>query len=526
MIRKTWKKHLSVDRQIVRLLSARTYEHFPGAIREMVSNAYDADATEVDIRIDLEGDAITVTDNGSGMTPDDFDFFLRVAGQQRGKRLSPEYRRRRIGQFGIGFLATFPFGRSIKVTSTARSSDIQFEAAIPSQQFMRDGQYVIDVGKIPIHGLEIRDPSYISEHGTTIHISGLTHMFHRYFQGRDIEIRSSRKTITIAAWPPMTQLEWILREDLSIDYPPDSLYEEAFRDLGSSGMTVRLNGNELFRNVHGSDILENESWKYNGIVCRYIIATGWKSVAPGEARGLKRRIRNVGVGGREAFGLGIAGRTWSRLHWLTGEIHVLSGMDDSLTIDRARFTQSPEYDQFSEFFRGRLAYYARFVEDVSEAKRDINRQLRDSRAAEVGSRRTVIDRKIDTLETKGFHVVTKPKSQVRPETPPVKVDVERKVVEVVKDHPDFLDTISVGDTQFPVRYAGWETANEYPPVRWGDDRAIEINTNYPLFKSRRYGEVFKKVLVVMLVVAENVKSSTELISKVARQLEEEFQDLT
>ncbi len=74
MARTTWSKHLSVDRRIVRLLSASTYEDFPGCMREMVSNAYDADATQVDIQIDLDSDEITISDNGNGMTPEEFRF--------------------------------------------------------------------------------------------------------------------------------------------------------------------------------------------------------------------------------------------------------------------------------------------------------------------------------------------------------------------------------------------------------------------------------------------------------------------
>ncbi len=116
MPRTTWKKKLTVDKQIVKLLSTWTYEDFPGAIREMVSNAYDADATEVTIDIDPKNDFIRVADDGNGMTPDEFDFFLRIAGQRRGRKLSPEFQRQRIGQFGVGFLAIFPFGKRIRIS--------------------------------------------------------------------------------------------------------------------------------------------------------------------------------------------------------------------------------------------------------------------------------------------------------------------------------------------------------------------------------------------------------------------------
>ena len=72
----SWPKHLTVDKRIVLLLSASTYENFPRALRELVSNAYDADATTVTVDISSRKKTVIVNDNGSGMTPDEFDFFL------------------------------------------------------------------------------------------------------------------------------------------------------------------------------------------------------------------------------------------------------------------------------------------------------------------------------------------------------------------------------------------------------------------------------------------------------------------
>ncbi len=106
-----WPKHLTVDKRIISLLSASTYESFPRALRELVSNSYDADATQVDITLSITDKVLTVKDNGTGMTPDEFDFFLRIAGRQRTRKRTTVLGRKRIGQFGIGFLRHVPILR-------------------------------------------------------------------------------------------------------------------------------------------------------------------------------------------------------------------------------------------------------------------------------------------------------------------------------------------------------------------------------------------------------------------------------
>jgi HSP90 family molecular chaperone len=70
---------ITVDRNIVSLLSKFTYERsLPYAVREVISNAYDADATVARINIDVKKDRIVIHDNGSGMTKSEFDFYLLI----------------------------------------------------------------------------------------------------------------------------------------------------------------------------------------------------------------------------------------------------------------------------------------------------------------------------------------------------------------------------------------------------------------------------------------------------------------
>ncbi|MBW8011817.1 MAG: hypothetical protein FVQ83_11365 [Chloroflexi bacterium] len=525
MARTTWKKQLSVDLRIVRLLSASTYEDFPGAIREIVSNSYDADATEVDIMLDLENEVITISDNGNGMTPDDFDFFLRIAGQQRGRQISPVYNRKRIGRFGIGFLAIFPFAKTIQMISTARGSDIRIEANIPAEQFFKKNQVGFSIGDVSIPGTEISDPRYLSESGTTFHITGFSELCKQFFQHRDT-LNNKAKPNSIVSYSPEKRLVWWIRENLPLEYPANSSYKKAFTSTDTSSISLTFNKEKIYRNTPGDNILENDVWNYNGFRCRYVIATDWKAISPVEERYLKIRLSNVGVGERTTFGLQLLGRTYSRLHWLSGDIHLLDGFDNLITIDRARFRETPEFDIFSEYFRSRLRKQAAYVENASVSSRDITRQLSNSRVAEVGSRQTIINSKIEDLKNLGFNLISKPVTEASVNTAPVKIDFRKKEIKVIEDHEAFRDFIQFGNDNIAVNYLDWELVNsESPAIRRGKNSVIEINTKYPLFKSKRYGEIFKKTLIILYLLSKDDQSKRDLFLQVSNKLIEEFGDI-
>lgn len=95
-----------VDPSIIRELSG-IYKPFPKAFKELVSNAFDADALEVVIRYDSERRSLSVDDDGTGMTP--FEFrrdFTKIGGSDKGRASkATQFGRQRIGCKGIGFLA-------------------------------------------------------------------------------------------------------------------------------------------------------------------------------------------------------------------------------------------------------------------------------------------------------------------------------------------------------------------------------------------------------------------------------------
>ncbi len=95
-------------------LGMNLYSNIPAVLSEVVANAYDADATKVDINIG--GNEITITDNGNGMCVDDInDKFLYVGYQRReaGEGLSEVLKRPVMGRKGIGKLSLFSIASEI-----------------------------------------------------------------------------------------------------------------------------------------------------------------------------------------------------------------------------------------------------------------------------------------------------------------------------------------------------------------------------------------------------------------------------
>lgn len=59
------KFQMSINLQVLNHLGLNLYSNTSAVLSEVVANAWDADATEVNIQID--GDTISITDNGIGM---------------------------------------------------------------------------------------------------------------------------------------------------------------------------------------------------------------------------------------------------------------------------------------------------------------------------------------------------------------------------------------------------------------------------------------------------------------------------
>jgi signal transduction histidine kinase len=86
------------------------------ALAELVKNAYDADATRVDVLFsdaDEPGGELEIRDNGTGMSRRTLvEGFMRLSSTLKvSEPISPRYKRQRAGRKGIGRFAVQRLGR-------------------------------------------------------------------------------------------------------------------------------------------------------------------------------------------------------------------------------------------------------------------------------------------------------------------------------------------------------------------------------------------------------------------------------
>lgn len=109
-----------VDPSVIRELSG-IYKPFVKAFKELVSNAYDADATTITVSVARDFSTIEIRDDGIGLTPVEFRRdFARLGGSTawQNQGLSPGGRQR-IGYKGIGFLAVARYCNRMEIESRA-----------------------------------------------------------------------------------------------------------------------------------------------------------------------------------------------------------------------------------------------------------------------------------------------------------------------------------------------------------------------------------------------------------------------
>ena len=136
-----------LSNELVTLLSSQLYQSPLKAIEELVVNAFDADATECRLSVPGTSDSlplILVYDDGIGMDEAGLaDLWLVGRSNKRDEAYQRRLKRKQIGKFGIGKLATYAIANSI--TYISRTDDKILAVSANFTEFEGDSN-----GSLPI----------------------------------------------------------------------------------------------------------------------------------------------------------------------------------------------------------------------------------------------------------------------------------------------------------------------------------------------------------------------------------------
>jgi len=294
---------VTVDKSHLITIGERLYSESIELIRELVNNAYDADATEVDIKMTKE--LIEVKDNGRGMDREGLKQYFNIGSPEKiVKTKSPIFGRDVIGQFGIGKFASLSACECFKVYT--QKNDFAAKVTFDKVEWEKEG----DQWNLP---LEILPPDRERGNGTNVTLLRLTREF---------------------------EPEEVVRK--IVEGTP----------LKVSNFAVRLNGMRITpRSLSGHRIPFLEGTEF-GPVHGEIIILPSSTASPMEL-GIEVKVKQVTVK-REFFGLEHWGKIISRIR---GEVHA-----DFLpvTTDRSGFVvDSPQYQAFQKIM-------GRFIQEVDD----------------------------------------------------------------------------------------------------------------------------------------------------------------
>ena len=130
---------INVSLRVIADLSQGLYRSPADALKELVSNSYDADSPDVRIEFSSDMDSLTIRDTGKGMTLDEFvETMETIGGTAKRSAGAPETTpsgRKIIGRIGIGLLSVSQIATALEVESTVEGSTSGFKARIEFDQF-------------------------------------------------------------------------------------------------------------------------------------------------------------------------------------------------------------------------------------------------------------------------------------------------------------------------------------------------------------------------------------------------------
>ena len=542
---------IKVSSEVVSHLSKGLYSNFARAVKELISNSYDAQCTEVKINLDLKNKTLIIRDNGRGMNLNEIEHeFLIIGPPLESKHDLNEMNRRRIGTFGIGFLSTFPYCKKLQIITKSRNSNQIVEIEIDTEQFFKEGQFLIE-------DIEVLYKTYISdipqEKGETIIL--LKQIKDHIIEDLSLESPSKSSLHKLVGYE---KFKWSLSQYAPIQFPPQRKdLRDFFNYYKTIPMRLWLNGVELFRNIpKDAEILEKKNHQIGNILFKYTIMTPNKTVVPEEARGLQIRLRDVAIGFPRDFDvIKFTGKVPGKLNYLCGEIHILEGLESELMVDRDNFSYTREMAEFENFFRKKLVEWNDKLEKWAsedkevyetleglESSEDIIETLQDADIIRFSKERMRIsksssitvskkDKQISTPSTKLAKSLSKKMNvkvfqddrKVTDKDKPIAMKDDNTVIVIYSKHPIFIEKIKIKEKEFFVNYDEWDyKRTSYSICKIVDEKTVVFNRTHPLFKTKLNDEIIKKLALGLIFAVKGFQDEKKLLNNLNKLLEDVF----
>jgi len=316
--------NVTIDKSHIITIGERLYTESIEFVREIVNNAYDADAALVEIIVGK--DIIEIRDNGSGMNREGLRQYFNIGSQQKlHSPKSPVYGRDRIGQFGIGKFATLSAAKRFEVIT--KNGDFVGRVTFDKEEWEK----ATGLWQLP---LEILPPDFRKTNGTTVILAGLN----KKFDPKDIEARIIEGT-----------------------------------PLKAPHFRVRLNGHTITpRSLSGHRIAFLEGTPFGPVSGEVIILP--ETASSVKDLGIEIKVKQVTVR-REFFGMETWGKAMARIAGETNADFL------PITSDRTGFIKdSPEYEAFRKVMERVTGDVKNILQKLSGKKegRKVSRALKEA----------------------------------------------------------------------------------------------------------------------------------------------------
>ncbi|MGA2526035.1 MAG: ATP-binding protein [Smithellaceae bacterium] len=474
--------HMKVAAQIIQHLSKGIYSNPANCIKELISNSFDADASEVIVRAKPEFDTFSITDDGDGMNYVDFStkfLWISRSDKRDGGEITRKFKRPIIGKIGIGFISVSEICDKMTVISSKRGEEFKFQAEIDFERFKKTVHQKKDfyeISEVKLTNLEEEKDA----HYTIILLSALNKDFKELLEDKDIhdagikiatfegkkfeviieEIEKKyldpskdiggywRLILDVANTVPVPYLKegpikvknpnWFNQETKSINNLKNVIQKLEFL-VDFDGVIIKkpilLPGEkDIFDKKESydlyyfeeefSDFPDGSKLKFKGYIYNQE-----RQIFPPHLRGIIIRIKNTSIGGSDPDFLSYPYAEKLFLPWVFGEIYIDEGLEEAMNINRSSFIIThPHFRKLKNYLHKKLhaEVFPRCRERYTERKEE-------TEVTEKKSREENIKGYLKYIFNKNFQVRPLDKTGKYP----VDIDIEKKEVLVFKGHPVF-----------------------------------------------------------------------------------------